>query len=131
MTVAAIPTPTPYRIAWEPAGQASTVGYGPLVVVTPSTAKPYVDCKKGSAFSIALTASITSLEFVNPQDGQDIVIWFATGAGSFTVSWAGVVWASGTAPTITSGASATDVIELIYNGTLGYWVGLIVAQNVS
>ena len=132
MTVAAIPTPTPYRIAWSPQAEESTLGVGAVQAITPSTAKPYVDCKVGSHFSFTLTANIASLEFVNPQPGQTVVVWVkqSTG-GSNTVSWAGVVWASGTAPTVTVTANATDVFSLEYNDALGYWVGSIIAQNVS
>jgi len=59
--------------------------------------------------------------FTNPQAGGAYVLRIATGAGSFTVTWPGsVLWAGGTAPTITATASKVDLINFYYDGTNYY-----------
>jgi hypothetical protein len=123
MTVAAIPTPTPYSIAWQPANQNATVGKGSLAVITPTTALPYVDVKNNAAFAITLSATITGLEFVNPQPGQQIEVYITQGASSYTITWAGIVWPAGTAPTLSTTSGSVDLIHLLYNEVLGYWFG--------
>lgn len=123
MTVAAIPTPTPYLVAWEPANQAASVGAGSQLAITPATATPYVDVKNNSAFAITLTATITGLEFVNPQPGQKVEVYITQGASSYTITWAGIVWPAGNAPTLSTTSGSVDVIHLLYNEVLGYWFG--------
>lgn len=73
--------------------------------------------QNGPAQSMTLTGNVT-LTLTNPESGAAYVIEILTGAGSFTVTWpASVKWPGGTAPTITATASATDLINLYYDGT--------------
>lgn len=73
-----------------------------------------IDCREGNVFEIALSASgSTSLQQM--QDGQQIVLVVKQG-GSFTLTIAGVEWAYGAAPVITTGSGSVDVITLTKTG---------------
>ena len=76
-----------------------------------------INWTNGPAQLITLTGNVT-LTFSNPESGAAYVIKIATGSGSYTVTWPNAVkWPGGTAPTITISASATDLINLYYDGT--------------
>lgn len=81
-----------------------------------------LDWNNGGVQQITLTGNVTSITLSNPVAGARYVIYFATGAGSFTVTgWpASVKWPSGVAPTVTVTASKTDKIVLDYDGTNYY-----------
>lgn len=112
--------------------QTSQIGFGPETTVTFNATETFVDCTKGSAFFLTLTASITALSAINPQDGQHIWLRIKQNAtGGFAVTWNSWEWASGSAPTITVTANATDIVEGVWNDTLGKWVGHLVAANIS
>lgn len=70
---------------------------------------------------LTLTGNVT-LTLSNPIDGGVYVFLLDTGAGSFTVTWpASVLWPSATAPVITTTASKTDLVTLIFrSGTTKY-----------
>lgn len=60
--------------------------------------------------------------FTDPVGPTNLVLFLKQdGAGTNTVTWpASVKWAGGTAPTISSGASAEDIISCYFNGTNYY-----------
>ncbi len=48
------------------------------------------------------------------------------GAGSFTVTWpAGVLWAGGTAPTLSTGVGDVDIVTFYWDGTNYYGAALL------
>lgn len=91
-----------------------------VALTTCSTART-VDWSAGNQFTLLLTnANTCALTFSNATSGQSITIDLAQPAstGSAVVSYVTtVLWAAGTAPTMTTGASKTDSCTYKYNGT--------------
>lgn len=94
----------------------------------------------GTAYNVAITAnSILVLTLTGncvltfpaaSAGGQFTLILVQDATGSRTVTWpANVRWAGGTAPTITSTASKTDVIAFLADGT--YWLGFVGGLNYT
>lgn len=85
------------------------------------------DVSTGNSFATTLTENITSMTLSNPSTSGtlcEITIQFTQGAGSYTVAFpASVKFPGGTAPTITTTASAIDLVTLrtIDGGTT--WLG--------
>lgn len=78
-----------------------------------------IDWSSGNVANLVLRTSNTSLTFSNGKAGAtyDLLLRQDT-TGTRTVTWpASVKWAGGTEPTLTSSASSTDVVHLIYDGT--------------
>lgn len=91
--------------------------YSPLVDDGNSSTALTIDLATGNEHKFTLTGNVT-LTLSNPVAGGRYVIQILTGAGGFTVAWPGtVLWPGGTAPVITVGASAIDLITLFYDGT--------------
>lgn len=59
--------------------------------------------------------------------GKSFIIMLKTGTGGYTVTWSTVSWPSGTAPTVTSTASKTDIYSFFSDGTS--WFGTTIGQN--
>ena len=59
--------------------------------------------------------------------GKSFIIMLKTGAGSYSVTWSTVSWPSGTAPTVTSTASKTDIYSFFSDGTS--WFGTTIGQS--
>ena len=66
---------------------------------------------------------------MNPVEGQIYAIMvIQDGTGSRTVTWPSTVkWAGGSAPTLTTTASRTDVIYFIYDGA--YYLDVAIVKN--
>ena len=110
--------------AWAPAQQTCQIGVGAVQTVTFNATETFVNCEAGSQFALTLTANVAALSCINPQPGQKIDLFLKQDAtGSRTVVWNSVLWASGTAPTLTTTASHTDRISLTWNDSLAKWVG--------
>jgi hypothetical protein len=97
-------------------------------VVTQSTATPDFDIAGGSAnaFTVTLTENATfSLSNPSPTGNLcEIVIKITQGASAYTVAWpASVKWPGGTAPTISVGAGAIDVVTLMTWDAGTTWYG--------
>lgn len=128
-------TPNPLVIGYVPSAQIASVGKGAVQALT-WKATTYVDCKLGGAFSITL-AGATTLIFVDPQPGQEVVMWLKQdGTGSRTPTFenedaTAVLYAGGSAPSWTATAGATDTAIFRYNDLLSKWVGASVALNIS
>lgn len=78
-----------------------------------------IDWNEGNNHKSTLTGNVT-YTFTAPTGTSNarIQLKILTGAGSFAVTWpATVKWAGGTAPTITTSASAIDIITFWYDGT--------------
>ena len=77
-----------------------------------------LDFTNGYSQKSTLTGNVT-FTFSNPISGQAYVLKLVQdGTGSRTVTWpAAVKWSGGTAPTLTTTASKTDLINLYYDGT--------------
>jgi hypothetical protein len=86
-----------------------------------------VNAALGNAFNLTLTASTgTIANPSNPVDGQ--VIRFRVkqdGTGSRTVSWGSAYdWGTGSAPTLSTGASKVDIIGFEYVSSISKWCAL-------
>lgn len=73
-----------------------------------------IDWSTGSAFTKTLGAS-TTFTFSNQTSGQTIVVRLTNTASNWTVTWPTVLWAGGSAPTMTVGAHS-DVYTFFYDG---------------
>ena len=81
-----------------------------------------IDWKLGNKFKFTFGAFNEVFTFTAPSKPcavQLILVQDAT--GSRTVTWpATVKWPGGTAPTLSTGAAAVDIISLLYDGTNYY-----------
>lgn len=92
-----------------------------------------IDCSAGTVHQVTLTANCT-LSFSNvPSGGFGITVELIQDAtGSRTVTWpAAVTWAGGTAPTLTTTASAVDVVALYTPDGGTTWRGALVGLAFS
>ena len=79
-----------------------------------------IDWNEGNNQISTLTGNVT-YTFTAPSGPARLQLRILTGAGSFAVVWPSTVkWAGGTAPTITTTASAVDIITIWYDGTNYY-----------
>lgn len=83
---------------------------------------------------LTLEENITTLTLSNPKVGEEyIIITKQDGVGGWTLAWPSTIeWAGGSAPTISSGASAKDWYKLIVE-TVGpdLYAGFILSQDAS
>lgn len=92
-----------------------------------------LDLAQGNVFEVVLSASVTSLTFVNPPAaGRVGVVTLilrqdATGGRSF--AWpAAVKWAGGVAPVVSTAAAAIDVYSLLTRDGGATWLGFPAGQ---
>lgn len=90
-----------------------------------------VDTAKGRNFEHTLAATNRTINFTNPKAGRRVVLKLKQDAtGSRTVIWdSNIRWSGGTAPTLTTTASRSDLFEFIDTGS--YWLGSTIALNYS
>ena len=95
-----------------------------------------VDCETGNTFSHTLTEA-TTFTFSNPPVTgtayiMSIEIIQDVGATGYAVTWpASVDWAGGTAPTLTSTASAVDVFAFSTRDGGVTWYGFTAALDLK
>jgi hypothetical protein len=77
------------------------------------------NCALADIFATTLvTGTPTAITMSNARAGSYVVRLQQPAGGSATVTWATtIVWAGGTAPTLTTTANYSDIITLIYDGT--------------
>jgi len=77
------------------------------------------NCNLGDMFSTTLvTGTPTAITMTNARQGSYIIRLKQPAGGSATVTWSTtIVWAGGSAPTLTTTANYSDIITLIYDGT--------------
>jgi hypothetical protein len=85
-----------------------------------------LDWTNGVFQTVTLAGDITNLTITPPSGSCNLALIVKQDAtGSRQITWpSSVLWPGGTAPTL-SGADATDVIRMHYNGTSYYSEGLI------
>ena len=81
-----------------------------------------IDWKIGNKFKFTFGAQNDIFTFTAPSNPCSLtLILVQDGTGSRTVTWPGTVkWPNSTAPTLTTTASAIDIISLLYDGTNYY-----------
>lgn len=88
-----------------------------------------IDWTKNNYHKITLTDDCT-FTFTDPLPGLYVLEVIQDGTGSRLATWDGdVKWASGTAPTLSSGAGDIDVFQFYYNGSSYY--GMTMGLNYS
>ena len=110
--------------------------YGETAVTNATSgATETLDLESGNVFDLTLSANCT-ITLSNPPasgtSGSFTLILRQDGAGSRTVTWpASVDWASATAPTLTTDASAVDVLPFmtVDGGTI--WLGFVAGQALG
>lgn len=107
----------------------ASVGLGAVTAATYATINT-LNASTASFFSLTLTASGSTITMSNASPGQEVLLALTQDAtGSRTVStWTNVLWAGGTAPTLTVTASATDLFRFTWDATLGKWFGETVGK---
>jgi hypothetical protein len=90
-----------------------------VVTATVSAGATTLSCDNGNIFALTLVnGTPTAITLSNARAGSYVVNLKQPAGGSATVTWATtIVWAGGTAPTLTTTANYLDVITLIYDGT--------------
>lgn len=96
----------------------TSTGYvvSPSVNAITGTSTMVLDLSLASYYVITLTANAV-IGVTNEVAGGAYVIEIIQGSGSYAVTFSGILWPSGTAPSISVGSGAVDVINLAYDGT--------------
>ena len=96
-----------------------------VVVIGNSATAKTIALTNGTVQTCTLTGNCT---FTMPTAiaGKSFTLFLSSGSGSFTATFTSVKWSGGTAPTITTTASKTDILSFISDGT--YWYGAF-SQN--
>jgi hypothetical protein len=91
-----------------------------------------IDFANGTQQKVTLTGNVTSLTLSNPLAGGNYILFIKQDAtGSRTVTWpASVKWSGGVAPTLTTTASRTDIVHLLYDGTNYYGTAVGFNYNI-
>jgi len=96
-------------------------GIGTDVTTVTDQATLAIDCSLGNVFKVTLGGNRTVGAPSNPRDGQVIQFFVIQSTGSNTLTWNAVFkWPSGTAPTLSTAASAIDIVSAVYDGTNWY-----------
>ena len=111
--------------------QLGNVGVG-VAVSNTDGATVTVDWSTGSLQKITMAGNRTFV-FNNPSPGQHVFLEVTQdGTGSRTATWpASVKWPAATAPTLTTTAGHTDVLEFIYDSTRSEWLGKTYGLNYT
>jgi hypothetical protein len=121
---------TAEALALPKAGGTMTGWLGPAVVVLTDTATIAVNAALGNDFRVTLGGNRTIAAPTNPVDGQDITFLITQPAsgGPYTPTFAsgtgGYSYGSGSAPTWSTAASATDMIAFKYRAAASKWLCL-------
>ena len=97
--------------------------------VSSSSGTATYDLETGNVFTTLLSENITTVTLSNPpasgEYGEMTIIFTQDGAaGAYTVTWpAAVKWPAGTAPTISTGNDAIDIVTLITRDGGTTWFG--------
>jgi hypothetical protein len=100
-------------------GEASFV----LQVHSSITGAETINWQNGNKHKMTFGAGNATLSFTAPHNSAGLIlIIIQDGTGGRTITWPGTVkWPGGTAPTLSTGANAIDVIGFIYEGS--YYLG--------
>lgn len=111
-------------------GQASQAAFASQQVVTDTDAATVTfDLSVGAVHMVTLAGNRTLAVSNDSVCNHFYVALVQDATGSRTVTWwAGIKWAGGAAPTLTTTAAKTDVLEFIKVAT-GSYVGRVLAAN--
>jgi hypothetical protein len=85
-----------------------------------------INWNQGQKHTVEIDGSSLSVTFVDPPGVCNLVLRIVQANGGDTVSWpASAKWPGGTAPTLSTGDAAEDIISFYYNGTDYYGVATL------
>jgi hypothetical protein len=94
-----------------------------------------IDITDGNVITATLNVATTTFTFSNPSatgSGCSFTLILNQGSGSRAVTWPGEVkWASATAPTLSSGASAVDIFAFITVDEGTTWFGFTAGLDMD
>ncbi|MBU0593366.1 MAG: hypothetical protein KKH74_06465 [Gammaproteobacteria bacterium] len=107
--------------------------YSETVVSANSSTAYTVDLSTGNVFNVSMTGNCT-FTFSNPpasgQNGSFTLYTTQDATGSRSFTWpASVKWAGGTAPTLTTTPSKTDILSFTTNDGGTTWYGFVGGKN--
>jgi hypothetical protein len=115
-------------------GTTALTQYTELRVNVSSALTTTIDCNTGNNFVVSMGTDITSLLFTNVPASTRVysltlfIVQDAT--GSRIISWpAAVKWSGGIAPTLTTGATKTDIMMLTTYDGGSTWLGFVGGLN--
>ncbi len=92
-----------------------------------------LNLENGNVFRVSRNANITTLTISNPAgtgNACSFTLIFDANGTSYTITWpAAVKWPGGTAPTITTTASRSDMFVFYTNNAGTTWYAMTAAQN--
>jgi len=92
-----------------------------------------LNLENGNVFRVSRNANITTLTISNPAGAGNacsFTLIFDANGTSYTITWpAAVKWPAGTAPTITTTASRSDMFVFYTNNAGTTWYAMTAAQN--
>lgn len=95
-----------------------------------------LDLENGNVFEVTLTENVSTTNFSNPpasgKGGSFTLILKQDGTGGRTIAWpAAVDWAGGSSPTLTTTASAVDILTFCTVDAGTRWYGFLAGANMS
>ena len=109
--------------------------YGETVVTANSGTAYTIDLTSGNIYKLTLTGNCTFTLSNPPASGKAgslTLILVQDGTGSRNVTWpASVKWPNGNAPTLTTTASAVDIIQLVTVDGGTTWYGFLAGLALS
>lgn len=98
----------------------------PAVVALTDGAAIALDASLGNAYTVTLAGNRTLSNPSNPSNGQVIQVYVTQdGTGSRTLAYdTAYDWGAAGAPTLTTTAAKTDLLEFVYNAAAAKWFGL-------
>jgi hypothetical protein len=98
-----------------------------------STGTLTLNIENGNVFRVSRNANISTVTISNPAatgNACSFTLIFDANGTSYTITWpAAVKWPGGTAPTITTTASRSDMFVFYTNNAGTTWYAMTAAQN--
>jgi hypothetical protein len=100
--------------------QDNSVGFT-LQTYTGTVATTDIDWRNGNKAKFTFGAGNETLTFTNPtKPASFTLIIVQDGVGGRTITWPTILWQGGTAPTLSTGIGAIDIVSFMYDGTNWY-----------
>jgi len=100
-----------------------TIGFD-LQTVSSVSGTLTMDFRLGNKFKTTLTEIVSTVTLTNPDKPTNITLEIVQDSTPRTIDWTGpgtIKWVGGSAPTLSAGSGAIDIITFYWNGT--YYIG--------
>ena len=108
-----------------------------FATISSSSGSAAINCEAGNVFSLTLTENISTFNWNNPPT-SGVAYGFAlkviqdSSASGYTISWPSTIdWPGGTAPTLTSTASAVDQFVFYTHDGGSNWYGFTAGKDLG